>query len=110
MTTRPDLDRAHIQRLIADLGNSGREVADSLRLRSHVGVREEGCQCPVANYLRAHGVDGVVVTKTDIEDDHDEQWCNPDRWSMPTPAPIAEFIREFDDQRCYDDLAVEVRS
>ncbi len=105
--TRPDLDRAHIQRLLAVLGNSGREVANSLRRRGFVGVREDGCRCPVANYLRSHGVVDVKVMKDEIEDDRDEQWANPDRWRMPTPEPIAEFIREFDDACLYDDLEVQ---
>lgn len=106
MTTRPDLNADHIRDLLAHLGDTPDAVANSLRLRGFVGVRDDGCNCPVANYLRAHGVDEVNVTRTDIADDR-TVGVHPGYWSMPTPGPIAEFIEAFDNACKYDDLAVD---
>lgn len=103
MTSRPDLDKRAVLALLLRCGKTSREVADFLRLRGHVGRPDDGCACPVAAYLRTHGIDQVNVTRTNIEDDTPTGWSAPDQWTMPTPAAVAEFIRDFD-HGVYQDL------
>ncbi len=107
MSAPAALDRVAIQRLLIDLGNSPDEIATRLRLGGHVGVREEPCHCPVANYLLAHGITGVRVVGGDLEDDLDPLDPDVDRWTVPTPEAVAEFVATFD-AGGYDDLAVEL--
>ncbi len=105
--TRPDLDRTRIQRLLIDLGNSPDEVATTLRLNGFVGVREEPCHCPIANYLLANGVKDVRVGTDLVEDDLDPLAPDTNRWTVQMPEAAGEFVATFD-AGGYSDLAVEL--
>jgi hypothetical protein len=53
--------RRQITNALFALGNTGDEVANTLRARHIKGMRKDPCLCPVAQYLRKHGFDNVRV-------------------------------------------------
>ena len=75
-----------IRAKLAELGPTADAMADS--------------RCPLANFLRADGVDGVNVTRLDIEDATANYFRDPvawsRRWMMPTPPAASAFVTRFD--------------
>lgn len=99
-----DLDPGQVRGLLAALGTTTDQIADTLRLGGHVGRRDDGTCCPVARYLTASGVPGLNVMRDDIEDASEaDTWCDPDRWMIPTPGQVSGFVVAFDAGN-YDDL------
>jgi hypothetical protein len=92
-----DLDPGHVRDLLDKLGDNPDTIATTLRLGGHVGRRDDGTCCPVANYLTAHQVPGLNVMQQDIEDASEaDTWADPDRWMMCTPLPVQKFVAAFD--------------
>jgi hypothetical protein len=91
--------------LLADLGNSPHEIAETLREAGVKGQRKLSERCPIAKWLTTqtncrevqvdYGAAGVYLTLGPGE----SFICTP-------PAAIDEFIRAFDDGE-YPDLDAE---
>jgi hypothetical protein len=95
---------ADMRRLLEQLGPSPAEVAATLARLGHKGIRLHGCDCPVANYLRANGVgepevdacwvyDWTGPSRYDADGDYDKE--GSDNVVRP-PNPVADFIEAFD--------------
>lgn len=83
--------------LLIALGDTADSVASTLRAGSHRGTRSQH-GCPVAAYLRAHGVSVVGVT---LRTCTIPTGGRPARVSLP--GPVRAFIHAFDAGR-YPDL------
>jgi hypothetical protein len=87
--------------LLVALGAIADEVAATLRAGSHTGTRT--CHgCPVAAYLRAHGVEVVGVSTRTVT-----VRVNGVRLRISLPAPVRAFLRNFDGGRYPELLAME---
>lgn len=90
----PDVDRrVALAAALAELGDDSDAIADALRAKGITGVRDEGDRCPLANYLRGRGFDGLTVTRSEIVDSGGEF---PWRRVMYMPGPASTFVKWFD--------------
>jgi len=81
-------------RLLQDLGETQQEVADTLKRGGHTGRARQSCECPVANYLRAHcrsqpHVNAGSVVLVEPETDATIE-------VVTTPYAVGDFILAFD--------------
>lgn len=95
--------KTRVEELLRSLGTTADEVADSLRARRMYGLRDEGCDCPVANLLKAEIAEARTGTWGN--------WGNEQTWlvtrdfihtpegDLPTPGPVSGFISLFDNGR-----------
>lgn len=70
------------------LGDTAKEVAQSLRLWGIKGQRNKIRRCPIAKYLLLRGHDVRSVGTLHV-------YLNPGR-VVCSPKPVREFIRQFD--------------
>lgn len=98
-----------ISALLASLGDTADEVAESLRARKIRGGCDGG-SCPIANLIRAE------IPEAGEADWYDVPECGSWWWVQTTfveaphcgvigiPTPVVDFIRAHDRHRAYPDL------
>jgi hypothetical protein len=88
---------AHAQELLKELGSSGPLVALTLEQRGFGGRPGECDMCPVAHYLEhyLHCYVRVDPEQVEVFDVRAKQGYV----DFDTPAPVADFVRDFDLQR-----------
>lgn len=104
--------KTRVEELLRSLGDSPDAIYGELMGRGIEGLREDGCQCPIASLIKSEFAEAA----------DDENWLHPqdagenggwivyrDRvWtpggSFETPWAVAEFIRLFDGSSLYEDL------
>jgi hypothetical protein len=91
--------RSATAELLGGLGTTSADVAATLELAGVRGVRRSGTSCAIARYLNAvmaadPEVLGVMVSCEGVTVSV-RQWWSPDIM-VPVPAPIRQFIRQFD--------------
>lgn len=90
--------KERIEKLLRSLGQTADDVADSLRARRITGYREDGCNCPIANLIKAEIPEAREGDWTEV----DNPWLvTNDRVTTPagpvdTTLAVAEFIGAFD--------------
>ena len=96
--------------LLARLGTTPAAVADSLRAAGITGVTDNVFADPIANYLKASGVERPEV---DLEHVNLDAYENPDMTDGPFrvrhPKAVREFLVAFDNGS-YRDLLAEVNA
>lgn len=99
--------------LLQSLGNDSDQVARTLAADGAKGMPRKSCACPVFHWLLKaagrHAPDGMRIVVDDVVTHAVDLrfWREEDRyvcWSIPTPPPVAEFIRRFDTGTEYPDL------
>lgn len=89
-----------IVEILARMGNTPDEVAETLRKASIKGIPCNAEECPIANYTSKQcGCDVWVGYNR----------CGPELSSdtFDMPKPVREFIDTFDGRRAYQDLIEE---
>jgi hypothetical protein len=80
---------------LAALGSTAGQVADRLTAAGRQGCREDCNRCPVATYLLA-----VIPDATEVHVGQDFasiwNWPAVRRSRVLLPAPVAQFVTEFD--------------
>ena len=104
MTAHTDYDPAKtekvidtVRHLLAQLGSTADEVAASLRKQGITGKPGDVTADPIANYLRAHGVDSPEVDLEQVSLAAYEDPCGSNGpISVDHPAPVRAFVIAFD--------------
>lgn len=107
--------KERIEKLLRSLGQTPDDVADRLRARRITGVREDGCDCPIARLIKAE----IPESRGDWKVPGNEWLVTSGQVGFPgghvdTPLAVDEFITVFDlgldlaedvdDRRPYSDL------
>jgi hypothetical protein len=99
-------EKDRIASLLSSLGNSANEIRDNLLKAGCIGERQECFSCPIANFLKQHGINAYVwdnylyinvfiVVCISRDDGSVENCCFP-RFIFPWVRDILSFMRSFD--------------
>lgn len=90
--------------LLDSLGDTSDQIADALRKRGITGLTDNVCDCPVANFLKVHGVKNPQVDRDAVGlVAYEERDGSGGPLFVSMPRPVAAFIAAFDDGM-YDNL------
>lgn len=81
-----------LEEALAQLPDTADGIAAYLIERGLRGERDDGCKCPVANYLRAAGLPDPLV---DPDDAYISGVDEAERVKLP--VHVREFVNRFDD-------------
>jgi hypothetical protein len=92
---------APIGTLLANLGKTRDEIAESLTAAGIAGVVNEPCTCAIARYLESNGYEDVAVINADplpggLPDCFQVEANASDGYVIGDAGPVADFIRAFD--------------
>lgn len=85
---------ARVRALLAALGDTPEAVAATLLAGGYRGDPGSACGCPVAKYLEAEGLEGVLV--------YGQVRWNGSGW-LDLPDPVLSFTSRFDGDADYPD-------
>ena len=87
------------------LGANPDDVADTLLAGGWTGLREDGLNCPISNYLTAvlPDIEAASVTFDRVK----AFTVNADTLEIPLPRAASRFVDDFDGG-AYDDLAAVI--
>ena len=100
MTTKKITSDADLTNLLNTLGSTAEEVANTLRAAGVRGERRRCGKCPVAHWLLANTTGYNIEVDPSVID----MWNYSEVFSVYTPTPVANFIRNFDYTKAFDDL------
>jgi hypothetical protein len=92
-------DASGLHAALAALGDTANTIANTLLDRGHTGARGDGCDCPIAAYLRA------VFGDVHVEVLDEEIYVGG--VVIATPDPVRAFIQCFDTAHEYPELCTE---
>jgi hypothetical protein len=92
-----------LEQALAQLPDDADEIAAYLIEQKCSGFRETGESCPVANYLTGQGFERVFV-----ETGYVKAWADGDEHFIPTPEPVASFVRRFDEDDDWPELDADL--
>lgn len=80
-----------ITALLAALGDTDQQVAETLEQLGLRGVPQNPCRCPIAAYLNSHGVGPVMAAEYEV-------WAGAagEDFVVPTTEAVGHFITAFD--------------
>jgi hypothetical protein len=87
-----------VTELFTALGDTTDKVAFSLYIAGITGRCGDTCGCPIANYLRAHGLIGIGVSPDEVTVLEPHPVFGRQRVYVTPPAAVADFIVEFDSE------------
>lgn len=99
--------RDRVYQLLDQLGDTSDEVADRFRALGIRGKRGSECACPLAVYLLAANLQGVVDISVDVDSVSLELQGQIDLVDVELPNACAVFVTRFDTTDIYADLRVE---
>lgn len=88
-----------IAELLAQLGSTAEQIAESLRKAGIRGRQRNTCNCPIANWMKTRpGIVAISTCRKRIM-----VIIEADCIVEPTPPAVQDFITDFDGE-CYRDL------